>query len=81
MHVCATASARATIGGPSFESRTPCRSASFQRRTTFSPSFALLAVRASAALGTSSARPPTLAVWRRRRLVMRTSPVMALTRL
>src|SRR5438477_4400637 len=37
MQVWATASARDTIGGPSLDSRTPCRNASFQRRTTFSP--------------------------------------------
>src|SRR5438034_10358484 len=38
MHVCAIASARDSIGGPTFESRTPCRSAWFQRTTTFSAS-------------------------------------------
>src|SRR5712692_9012269 len=31
------ARARATIGGPSFESRTPCSAATFQRTTTLSP--------------------------------------------
>src|SRR5438105_9962470 len=37
MHVWTMARARAIIGGPSFESRTPCRAASFQSRTALSP--------------------------------------------
>src|SRR5438270_354497 len=36
MQVWPMASARATIGGPSFESRTPLRNASFQRITVLS---------------------------------------------
>src|SRR6266536_2719251 len=42
MQVWPIASARATIGGPSFESRTPCRNASFQATTTLSPGLAAL---------------------------------------
>src|SRR6266403_1056301 len=34
MHVCTIASPRATMGGPSFESRTPCNAALFHRMTT-----------------------------------------------
>src|SRR6266849_2324321 len=37
MQVWMIARARATIGGPSFESRTPCSAASFQGWTTLSP--------------------------------------------
>src|SRR5712691_8921020 len=37
MHVCTIAKARATIGGPIFESRTPCSTALFQRTTTLTP--------------------------------------------
>src|SRR2546428_8297572 len=37
MQVWTTARARATIGGPSFESRTPCNAAAFQRRHMLSP--------------------------------------------
>jgi hypothetical protein len=40
-HVWATASARATIGGPNLESRTACSSASFQRTATFAVGAAL----------------------------------------
>jgi len=37
MRECPVASARATIGGPSFESRTPSRNASFHEPTMLSP--------------------------------------------
>src|SRR6266403_4678196 len=36
MQVCTTARARATIGGPMRESRTPCNAAAFHRTTTLS---------------------------------------------
>src|SRR5207249_4361344 len=55
MQVWATASARDTIGGPSFDSRTPCRKASFQRRTTFPP----LVCEDRRRGGLSRTRPPT----------------------
>jgi len=37
MQVCPIASARAIIGGPSFEPRTPARNASFHETTMLSP--------------------------------------------
>src|SRR5207245_7998036 len=51
--------ARATIGGPSLESRAPCNAAAFQRSTTLSPvSSAGVGPRAHPRLGTSSNAPP-----------------------
>src|SRR6266446_4866706 len=65
MHVCAIASARATIGGPSFELRTPSRNASFQRRTTLPPGWTPRALDASP--GNASDAAPAPAATRKRR--------------
>src|SRR6266498_1545677 len=65
MDVCAIASARATIGGPSFELRTPSRNASFHRRTTLPPGWTPRALDAS--LGNASDAAPALAATRNRR--------------
>src|SRR5581483_580591 len=62
MHVCSIASARATIGGPSFESRTACRKASFHRRTTLPPGAAFRAL--DAGLGNASNAAPAPAATR-----------------
>src|SRR5256885_12173133 len=62
MHVCAIASARATIGGPSFELRTPSRNASFHRRTRLPPAWTPRALDAS--LGSASDAAPALAATR-----------------
>src|SRR5437588_12091097 len=52
------ARARATIGGPSLESRAPCNAPAFQRSTTLSPvSTAGVGPRAHPRLGTSSNAP------------------------
>ena len=64
MQVWTMARARATIGGPSFESRTPCSAASFQSRTTLS-----LEANASSGsplnAGVAAARTPHLSAVRR----------------
>src|SRR5919198_1292410 len=65
MHVWAIASARATIGGPSLESRTPCRNAWFHRRTTLPPGGTPRALDAS--LGNASDAAPAPAAARKRR--------------
>ena len=65
MHVCAIASARATIGGPSFALRTPCRYASFHRKTTLPPGGTPRALDAS--LGNASDAAPAPAATRKRR--------------
>src|SRR5438552_2791577 len=62
MHVCAIASARATIGGPSFELRTPSRNASFHRRTRLPPAWTVRALKAS--LGSASDAAPAPAATR-----------------
>src|SRR5438552_4919273 len=62
MHVCAIASARATIGGPSFELRTPSRNASFHRRTRLPPAWTPRALDAS--LGSASDAAPAPAATR-----------------
>src|SRR5919197_4866718 len=68
MHVCAIASARATIGGPSLELRTPCRNASFHRRTTLSSASAPIAPHAlGASRGTASDAAPAPAAAKKRR--------------
>src|SRR5438132_8253970 len=64
MHVCAIASARATIGGPSFALRTPCRNASFHRKTTLPPGGTPRALDAS--LGNASDAAPAPAATRKR---------------
>src|SRR6266480_790906 len=70
MHVWAIARARATMGGPSFDSRTHWRNASFQRSTTLSRA-AQATLAAAADVGTPAERstaPPAAAVvknWRR----------------
>src|SRR5205823_13315022 len=63
MQVCATASARETIGGPSLDSRTPWRKASFQRRRTFP----FLVRENRGRNGLRSTRPPAPAVRRKSR--------------
>src|SRR5438094_4918117 len=63
MHVCAIASARATIGGPSFASRTPCKYASFHRRTMLPPAGRAL----DANLGNARDAAPAPAATRKRR--------------
>src|SRR5205823_5370143 len=65
MHVCAIASARATIGGPSFALRTPCKNASFHPRTTLPPGGRPRALAAS--LGSASDAAPAPAATRNRR--------------
>jgi hypothetical protein len=65
MHVCAIASARATIGGPSFALRTPCRNASFHPRTTLPPGGTPRPLAAS--LGSASDAGPAPAATRTRR--------------
>src|SRR6266550_4907693 len=65
MHVCAIASARATIGGPSFALRTPCRNASFHRKTTLPRGGTPRALDAS--LGNASDAAPAPAATRKRR--------------
>src|SRR5919197_5831812 len=65
MHVCAIPSARATIGGPGLESRTPCSNASFHRTTTLPPGGAPRALDAS--LGNASDAAPAPAATRKRR--------------
>jgi hypothetical protein len=65
MHVCAIASARATIGGPSFALRTPCRNASFHPRTTLPPGGTPRELAAS--LGNASDAAPAPAATRKRR--------------
>src|SRR6266542_4249779 len=65
MDVCAIASARATIGGPSFELRTPSRNASFHCRTTLPPGWTRRALDAS--LGNASDAAPAPAATRNRR--------------
>src|SRR5207253_5662483 len=62
MHVCAIATARATIGGPSFELRTPSRNASFHCRTRLPPAWTLRALKAS--LGSASDAAPAPAATR-----------------
>src|SRR5207244_521726 len=62
MQVCAIAIARATIGGPSFELRTPSRNASFHRRTTLLPVWTPRALDAS--LGNVSDAAPAPAATR-----------------
>src|SRR2546429_1599061 len=62
MHVCAIASARATIGGPSFELRTPSRNASFHRRTRLPPAWTPRAL--DATLGSASDAAPAPAATR-----------------
>src|SRR6266542_4369929 len=62
MQVCAIASARATIGGPSFELRTPSRNASFHRRTTLPPGWTPRVLDAS--LGNASDAAPAPAATR-----------------
>src|ERR671930_1714912 len=66
MHVCAIASARATIGGPSLESRTPGSNASFHRRTTLSPEGMPRAPDASLGNVSDAAPAPTATRKRRR---------------
>src|SRR5437773_10232000 len=58
MHVCATASARATIGGPSFDVRTPSRNASFHSSTTPSPGWTPRALDASLGNASDAALAP-----------------------
>src|SRR2546430_17105664 len=58
----AIASARATIGGPSFELRTPSRNASFHRRTRLPPAWTPRALDAS--LGSASDAAPAPAATR-----------------
>src|SRR6266702_2892601 len=58
MHVCAIASARATIGGPSFELRTPSRNASFHCRTTLPPGWTPRALDASSGNASDAAPAP-----------------------
>src|SRR6266568_1063621 len=65
MHVCATASARATIGGPSFELRTPSRNAPFHCKTTLPPRCRPGAL--DATLGNASDAAPAPAATRNRR--------------
>src|SRR2546430_11513827 len=65
MHVCAIASARATMGGPSFELRTPSRKASFHRRTTLPSGWTPRALDAS--FGNASDAAPVPAATRKRR--------------
>ena len=71
MHVCATASARETIGGPSDESRTACSRASFHCRTTFAARGVVVCVflarRCVGAVRSTRATPPAPAAWRSRR--------------
>src|SRR5205809_5685384 len=70
MHVWAIARARATIGGPSFDSRTPSRNALFQRSTTLSRGAADARLATTAEAGTpdrSSAAPPAAAAVRKSR--------------
>src|SRR5438034_4003689 len=70
MHVWAIARARATIGGPSFDSRTPSRNALFQRSTTLSRGAADARLATIAEAGTpdrSSAAPPAAAAVRKSR--------------
>src|SRR6266550_1288784 len=62
MLVCAIACARATIGGPSFELRTPSRNASFHRRTTLPPAWTPRALDAS--FGNASEAAPAPAATR-----------------
>src|SRR5438067_10247941 len=62
MHVCAIARARATIGGPSLELRTPSRNASFHCRTTLPPGWTPRALDAS--FGNASEAAPTPAATR-----------------
>src|SRR6266516_32257 len=71
MHVCAIASARATIGGPSFALRTPCRNASFHRITKLPPGETPRALKAS--LGNASDVAPATAATRKRRRESRCS--------
>jgi hypothetical protein len=56
MQVWMIASARATIGGPSRESRTPCSAAAFHRSTTLSGAPAAAPAAGSGAAGASIAR-------------------------
>jgi hypothetical protein len=58
--VCTIASARDTIGGPSFESRTPWSAALFHRTTTLSARGCAVGgkVAARAHAGAINARPP-----------------------
>src|SRR6266487_7115007 len=65
MHVCATASARATIGGPSFELRTPSRNAPFHCRMTLSAGWMPRTLDPS--LGNASDATPAPAATRNRR--------------
>src|SRR3989475_4983903 len=65
MHVCAIASARATIGGPSFALRTRCRNAWFHGKTTLPPGGTPRALDAS--LGNASDAAPAPAATRKRR--------------
>src|SRR6266702_7003172 len=71
MQVWPIANARATIGGPSLESRTPCRNASFQSTTTLSTGRAAptrpAADAVSGTAGISSRAPPLPAAARNRR--------------
>src|SRR5438552_4095348 len=62
MHVCAIARARATIGGPSFELRTPSRNASFHCTTRLPPAWTPRAPDAS--LGSASDAAPAPAATR-----------------
>src|SRR5438094_3851904 len=56
--------AHVTLGGQSFDSRTPCRKASFQRRTTFPPLVG--EDRRRCGLSRTSPPPPTVRrKWRR----------------
>src|SRR5262245_32410687 len=74
MQVCPIASARATIGGPSFEPRTPSRNASFHETTMLSPGLADPARRATEAVwgspGSRTSAPPAPAAARNCRRVM-----------
>src|SRR5947208_2569489 len=62
MHGCAIARARATIGGPSFELRTPSRNASFHRGTRLPPAWTPRAL--DARLGSASDAAPAPAATR-----------------
>src|SRR6266516_4159731 len=66
MHACAIASARATIGGPSFALRTPCRNASFHRKTTLPPGGTPVALDVSLGNASDAAAAPAATRKRRR---------------
>src|SRR5215472_11839414 len=81
MQVCPIASARATIGGPSFEPRTPSRKAWFHETTMLSPCLVDPTRRAAAAVpgspGSRRSAPPTPAAARNCRRDMPTSDSQA----